>query len=63
MSATPPNPATEQAKATAEAINQLRQHVEFQAMLMHMRYTALRNAGFEHGQCIYLCQQDWSNVK
>jgi hypothetical protein len=38
MSATPPNPATEQAKATAEAINQLRQHVEFQAMLMHMRF-------------------------
>jgi len=60
---TPSNPASEQAKATAEAINQLRSHIEFQAMLMHMRYTALRAAGFEHGQCVYLCQQDWSNIK
>lgn len=60
---TPPNPASEQAKATVEAINQLRQHAEFQAMLMHMRYTALRSSGFDHGLCIYLCQQDWSNVK
>jgi hypothetical protein len=59
----PSNSASEHAKAMAEAIEQLRQHVEFQAMLLHMRYTALRSSGFDHGAAIYLCQQDWSNLK
>lgn len=40
-----------------------RRTIEIQAAIIRMRYEALRNAGFEHGQCIYLCQQDWSNVK
>lgn len=63
MSATPQNPASEQAKATAEVLKQLQSHVEFQAMLINMRYNALRASGFDHGSSIYLCQQDWSNVK